>query len=206
MTSPSELIWKRPYTSYEHPVMEVARPLRALHSDYLESDGFRKAKEAIKAMNRQYAVTEMVSIILETASYQIPNKIGKSELQKYESPIKRRVEDGTLFFAALAIVYRRLPTGKGFPAPDPVDIILHNTFDWSMSPHNALYFLDAANEADIENMRRQLRMDRMAEIHGHPRLLTDDDRGVIMTDIKTRKLKRMNIRSKAKALQAESSE
>ena len=92
--------------------LAVLRPIRGFHAQYFESDSFNRAKDAIRELNRQYAVTEMIEIILDTAGYQIPESLRNGGAEQYESPATTRLEDGRLFYAAAAIVYRGLPTGK----------------------------------------------------------------------------------------------
>jgi len=157
-------------------------------------------------MNRQYAVTEMIEIVLDTASYQIPISSNHPGVQQYESPYPTRLEDGKLFFDALSIVYRLIPHGKKEPDFDAMDYRLYTTFNSTIAPHNALHLLDAANERDIAYMKNAYAMTRVAVFHGNPRLLTDDDRYVISSDIEARLQKRLNIRSRSKALQGESNE
>ncbi len=180
--------------------LAVLRPIRGFHSLYIESDGFRRAKDAIRELNRQYAVTEMIEIILDTAGYHIPDSLKNGGSEQYESPATPRLEDGRLFYAAAAVVYRGLPIGKKAIPFDDMDIRLYNTFNSGMSPHNALHLLDAANERDIEFMENRLRTHRIARFHGNPPLLTKADEYNLELDLAGREHKRMNIRGRVLAL------
>ncbi len=183
--------------------LAVLRPIRGFHAQYIESDGFRRAKDAIRELNRQYAVTEMIEIILDTASYQIPDSLRQGGVEQYESPATPRLEDGRLFYAAAAIVCRGLPTGKKALPFDEMDRRLYDTFNSNISPHNALHLLDAANEKDIEFMENRLRAHRIAQFHGNPPLLTEVDEYNLELDLAGRELKRANIRGRVIALREE---
>lgn len=183
-----------------NPFEDFVRPLRGFHSQYLESHGFVRAKEEIAKMNRQYAITETIEILLETAGYQIPPGLKFPGAEQYESPVVSRLEEGRLFFAALALVYRGQPQHRKDKQFDAIDIHLFNTFNLHMSPHNALHLLDAANERDIEYMEGRLRSNRLAKFHDNPRLLSNDDVYTLKLDIAAREQKRANIRARARAL------